>query len=124
MVSHTASSSRREAPEVLLLASAQRGRGECRMPNAPAASCALVVVERTRVTTSTPESPGIPARNGFNGFLRALPGGSRSQSGSGPTPAILRHTIDRNDFAEHQKDCGISQHSHFLTKRACHDEIA
>src|ERR1700694_3409948 len=44
------------------------------MPLAPAASCALVVVERTRVTTSTPESPGIPARNGFNGFLRALPG--------------------------------------------------
>jgi hypothetical protein len=32
------------------------------------------VVERTRVTTSTPESPGVPARNGFNGFLRALPG--------------------------------------------------
>src|ERR1700694_5519072 len=52
--------------------SAQRGRGECRMPNAPAASCAMIVVERTRVTTSTPESPGIPARNGFNGFLRAL----------------------------------------------------
>src|SRR6267142_2702176 len=54
--------------------SAQRGRGERRVPNAPAASCALVVIERTRVTTSTPESPGIPARNGFNGFLRALPG--------------------------------------------------
>src|SRR5882724_943462 len=54
--------------------SAQRGRGECRMPNAPAVSCALVVIERTRATTSTPESPGIPARNGFNGFLRALPG--------------------------------------------------
>jgi hypothetical protein len=34
----------------------------------------MIVVERTRVTTSTPESPGIPARNGFNGFLRALPG--------------------------------------------------
>src|SRR6266478_9845731 len=44
------------------------------MPVAPAASCALVVVERTRVTTSTPESPGIPARNGFNGLCRALPG--------------------------------------------------
>jgi hypothetical protein len=28
---------------------------ERRMPAAPAASCALVVVERTRVTTSTPE---------------------------------------------------------------------
>jgi hypothetical protein len=26
------------------------------------------------VTTSTPETPGIPARNGFNGLLRALPG--------------------------------------------------
>src|SRR6267142_4328974 len=51
-----------------------RGRGERRMPLAPAASCALVVVESTRVTTSTPESPGVPARNGFNGFLRALPG--------------------------------------------------
>jgi hypothetical protein len=34
----------------------------------------LVVVKSTRVTTSTPKSPGIPARNGFNGFLRALPG--------------------------------------------------
>jgi hypothetical protein len=44
-VSHTALSSRRGAPEVLLLASAQRGRGERRMPNAPAASCAIVVVE-------------------------------------------------------------------------------
>src|SRR5712664_3928527 len=65
---------RRDAPEALLESSAQRGRGECRMPNAPAASCALVVIERTRATTSTPESPGIPARNGFNGFLRALPG--------------------------------------------------
>src|ERR1700676_3008173 len=40
--------------------------------DAPAVSCAMIVVERTRVTTSTPESPGIPARNGFNGFLRAL----------------------------------------------------
>src|SRR6266852_5357142 len=53
---------------------ALRGRGECRAPVAPAASCALVVIERTRGTTSTPASPGIPARNGFNGFLRALPG--------------------------------------------------
>src|SRR5712664_1918747 len=32
-------------------------------------------VESTRVfTTGPPGSPGIPARNGFNGFLRALPG--------------------------------------------------
>jgi hypothetical protein len=66
--------SRRHAPEALMNLLPNRGRGECRMPNAPAVSCAMIVVECTRVTTSTPESPGIPARNGFNGFLRALPG--------------------------------------------------
>jgi hypothetical protein len=65
---------RREAPEWCMKLSPNRGRGERRMPVAPAVSCALVVIESTRVTTSTPESPGVPARNGFNGFLRALPG--------------------------------------------------
>jgi hypothetical protein len=46
-----------------------RGRGECRVPAAPAAPCAE---KSTGVeATGTPESPGIPARNGFNGFLRA-----------------------------------------------------
>src|ERR1700730_11980080 len=49
------------------------GRGECRVPAAPAAPCAKV--ESTGVeATGTPESPGIPARNGFNGLFRALPG--------------------------------------------------
>jgi hypothetical protein len=43
------------------------------MPNAPAASCAIVVIERTRVTTSTPESPGIPARNGFTAYVVLSP---------------------------------------------------
>jgi hypothetical protein len=67
---------RRDAPELCknLVPPLDRGRGERRMPVAPAASCALVVVESTRVTTSTPESPGVPARNGFNGLCRALPG--------------------------------------------------
>ena len=67
---------RRDAPELCMnfVPPLDRGRGERRMPVAPAASCALVVVESTRVTTSTPESPDVPARNGFNGFLRALPG--------------------------------------------------
>jgi hypothetical protein len=71
---HNFTTSPRNAPEALMNLPPLRGRGECRMPNAPAVSCAMIVVERTRVTTSTPESPGIPARNGFNGFLRALPG--------------------------------------------------
>jgi hypothetical protein len=29
----------------------------------------FVLVERTRATTSTPESPGIPARNGFTAYF-------------------------------------------------------
>jgi hypothetical protein len=37
-----------------------RGRRECRAPDAPAAACAKVVVESTRVCQVTPESPGIP----------------------------------------------------------------
>jgi hypothetical protein len=49
-----------------------RGRGECRVPVAPAASR---VEKNTRVDHhGYTGSPGIPARNGFNGFLRALPG--------------------------------------------------
>src|SRR3979490_898417 len=51
---------RREAPESCMKLSPHGGRGECRVPAAPAASCALVVVERTRVTTSTPERPAFP----------------------------------------------------------------
>src|SRR6266702_1591495 len=52
---------------------AQRGRWERRMPVAPAASCALVLVERTRVTTSTPESPDVPARNGLTAYNALSP---------------------------------------------------
>src|ERR1700676_3520190 len=85
---HAFATSPRHAPELLHKSLAQRGRGECRMPNAPAASCALLLVERTRVTTSTPESPGIPARNGFNGFLRALPG-DRACLPPSPTDMVL-----------------------------------
>ncbi len=52
----------------------KEGVGNAGCPLHPQPRVHLVLVERTRVTTSTPESPGIPARNGFNGFLRALPG--------------------------------------------------
>jgi hypothetical protein len=70
---HAFTTSPRNAPEALLNLSAQRGRGERRMPVAPAASCAIVVVERTRVTTSTPESPDVPARNGFTTYFVLSP---------------------------------------------------
>jgi hypothetical protein len=64
----------RHAPEALLNLPPKEGVGNAGCPLHPRPRVHLVVVERTRVTTSTPESPGIPARNGFNGFLRALPG--------------------------------------------------
>ncbi len=47
------------------------GVGNAGCPLHPRSRVHLVVVERTRVTTSTPESPGIPARNGFNGLCRS-----------------------------------------------------
>ncbi len=50
------------------------GVGNAGCPLHPRPRAHFVLVERTRVTTSTPESPGIPARNGFNGVCRALPG--------------------------------------------------
>jgi hypothetical protein len=52
-----------------------RGRGECRVPNAPAASCALGVVSmRTSVHSGGTGNIRHSPRNGLNGFLRALPG--------------------------------------------------
>src|SRR5713226_3224348 len=52
----------------------KEGVGNAGCPLHPRSRVHLVVVERTRATTSTPESPGIPARNGFNSLCRALPG--------------------------------------------------
>src|SRR5882672_4457639 len=88
----TLTTSQRDAPEALMNLPPLRGRGERRMPVAPAASCALVVIESTRVTTSTPESPGIPARNGFNGFLRALPG-DRALLPPSPSGYVLSNPV-------------------------------
>src|SRR5258707_5113931 len=69
---HMFASSRREAPEPLMNLPPKEGVGNAGCPLHPRPRVHLVLVERTRVTTSTPESPGVPARNGFNGFLRAL----------------------------------------------------
>jgi hypothetical protein len=45
------------------------------MPGARCTRSPVCSVESTRVVaTGTPGSPGIPARNGFNGLCRALPG--------------------------------------------------
>jgi len=64
----------RNAPEPLMNLPPKEGVGNAGCPWHPRPRVHLVVVERTRVTTSTPESPDVPARNGFNGLFRALPG--------------------------------------------------
>src|SRR5713101_8291119 len=71
---HAFAASPRYAPEPLINLPPSEGVGNAGCPLHPRPRVHLVVVERTRVTTSTPESPDVPARNGFNGFLRALPG--------------------------------------------------
>src|SRR5882757_8399420 len=61
-------------PRFCVYLSPFEGVGNAGCPLHPRPRVHLVLVERTRVTTSTPESPDVPARNGFNGFLRALLG--------------------------------------------------
>src|SRR5450631_2517475 len=71
----TFATSRRDAPEAFHeISRPLKGVGNAGCPWHPRPRVHLLVVESTRVTTSTPESPGVPARNGFNGFLRALLG--------------------------------------------------
>src|SRR6202795_3438345 len=51
----------------------KEGAGNAGRPMRPIAACATIVVERTRVSQVTPESPGIP-RAMVYGLYRALPG--------------------------------------------------
>src|SRR5712692_313105 len=50
------------------------GRGECRVPAAPAVSCALCIGRTHTSNNEYTGTPGIPARSGFNSLCRALPG--------------------------------------------------
>ena len=66
--------SRRDAPESCVKSCAPlEGVGNAGCPLHPRPRVHLVVVERTRVTTSTPESPGIPVRNGFTAYVVLSP---------------------------------------------------
>ena len=49
------------------------GVGNAGRPLHPRPRVHFVLVERTRVTTSTPASPGIPARNGFTAYVALSP---------------------------------------------------
>src|SRR6202171_1210211 len=71
---HTFAISRRDALEALMNPSPLRGRGECRMPAAPAVSCACC---SGRTHTSNNEDTGITRHSRtqwFYGLCRALPG--------------------------------------------------
>jgi hypothetical protein len=76
LLTDTASRSRRAFRArfgLLVPPSSSEGAGNAGRPMRPIAACAMVVIERTRVSQVTPESPGIP-RAMVYGLLRALPG--------------------------------------------------
>src|ERR1700684_742055 len=83
----------------------QEGSGECRVADAPAAARGG---EKTRalVTTVAPESPGIPARDGFNGFLRALPG-DRALLPPSPSRSLASRELDASVGASGPHDFAV-----------------
>jgi hypothetical protein len=66
-----------------------RGRGECRVPVAPAASCAVWWWHTSVATTGPPGSPGIPARNGFTAYAVLSPATNSFLSPSSADMACL-----------------------------------
>src|ERR1700716_2598088 len=72
---HRSAFPRRDAPELCMNHSPKKtegvGNAGCPMHPQPRMQSRK---HTSVVTTGPPEKPGIPARNGFNGFLRALPG--------------------------------------------------
>ena len=100
--------SRHEAPELCKNLSPPRGRGECRVPVAPAAACA--VVESTRVSHhGRTGTPGIPARDGFNSLFRALPGDRAFLSPSPPRSLLLENLTPASRRQDHTTSPSASQ---------------
>jgi hypothetical protein len=58
---------------VVHLSSALRGRGECRVPAAPAASRALCIGRTHTSNNEYTGTPGIPARSGFTAYVALSP---------------------------------------------------
>jgi hypothetical protein len=84
------------------------GVGNAGCPLHPRPRVRFVVVRSTRVTTSTPESPGIPARNGFNGFLRALPGDRALCHRRPRTNVVSEARLGRHNIRELDASVGAS----------------
>ena len=75
---------------LLVPPSSSEGAGNAGRPMRPMAACAGVVIERTRVSQVTPESPGIP-RAMVYGLCRTLPGDRAFLS-----PSLLRSLLLRS----------------------------
>jgi hypothetical protein len=67
----------------------------------PQAACAGVVVERTRVSQVTPENVRHSPRNGFNGFLRALPGDRAFLPPSSLRSVLLKNLMPASGHQDH-----------------------
>src|SRR5215218_7582109 len=80
------------------------------------------------VTVGSPDQPGIPARNGCNGFLRDLPGDRACLS---PSPAVCLRKLDASveasgphDFAVRFQRCSSAAPSASIASRPASVTIA
>jgi len=112
---------RRDAPGLCLIRPPMRAWG---MPGAQCtrslvcAWCSKYAHEYSQ--RSHRKSPGIPARNGFNGFLRALPGDRAFLSPSLPDKKPIRARLGRS--AIRQFDAGVEAsgpHEFTVRNRVC-----
>jgi hypothetical protein len=83
------------------LALRSEGAGNAGRPMRPIAACAGVVVERTRVSQVTPENARHSPRNGFNGFLRALPGDRAFLPPSSLRSLLLKNLMPASGHQDH-----------------------
>src|ERR1700674_703157 len=83
----------------------------------PIAACAIIVVERTRVSQVTPEITQHSPRNGFNGFLRALPGDRACLPPSPPRSLLLENLTPASGRQDHTASPSASHAIRLLTCR-------
>jgi hypothetical protein len=87
------------------------GAGNAGRPMRPIAACAGVVVERTRVSQVTPEIVRHSPRNGFNGFLRALPGDRAFLPPSSLRSSLLKNLMPASGHQDHTTSPSASTRS-------------
>src|SRR5712675_3407020 len=112
---HTFTPSRRYAPEALFSSAAQRGRGERRVPVAPAVSCALCI---DRTHTSNNEYTGITRHSRtqwFYDLLRALPG-DRALLPPSPADMLCLSPVGPTQLRKLDASVGASGPHHFAVR--------